>query len=145
MLAPTIEQLVDAKNPVLRQVAAPVTDIQAQVDPHLAGMLIAMHNLNGVGLAAPQIGVSLRFFVSSIPDLQLAINPEITETFGGHVSGREGCLSFPGRQTYVRRAAGIKVTWQDIAGKQHSKALEGLEARIFQHELDHLNGICIFK
>ena len=102
---------------------------------------------HGVGLAAPQIGRSLRAIVVQEPTrtsqwrrLEL-VNPQPVETFGPTVPFEEGCLSFPGLFTTVRRAQGVEVTYVDRNGAPARFRDDGLLARIIQHELDHLEGI----
>jgi peptide deformylase len=89
-----------------------------------------------VGLAAPQVGVELRIFVFCG---RVAINPEITAQTGA-TEEMEGCMSLPGYQVKVRRAQLVMASFYNEKGKHVKCALNGLEARVFQHELDHLNG-----
>lgn len=108
-------------------------------------MFSIMINNNGVGLAAPQIGVSKRILVINYEDTLLAcINPEIVNG-SGEVSGTEGCLSFPGLWLKVKRYETVMVRYQDMTGNNREETFSGFMARIFQHELDHLDGICFVK
>jgi peptide deformylase len=136
--------LVPATDAILRATARDVTSYQDEVVPHLAAMrdLMAVHN--GVGLAAPQVGIGLRFFITSLPGIKVVLNPRIICGVGGRVSKLEGCLSFPGRNTYVARHAVIEAEWTDRWGALHRQHLRDWPARVFQHETDHLNGVCIF-
>ena len=93
---------------------------------------------NGYALAANQVGINLRAFIIGET---VYINPEIIKSWGEQL-GTEGCLSFPGEWITKSRAAKIKVKFQDINGKHQEREFTDLKARAFQHELDHLNGIC---
>ena len=105
-------------------------------------MLKIMFENNGIGLAAPQIGVSKRVLVMGNPQRSyICVNPEIVER-DGKIRGQEGCLSFPGLWLNVDRAEHIRVRYQDILGRTQEHEFSGMVARVFQHELDHLNGIC---
>lgn len=109
-----------------------------------------------MGLAAPQLGHNLRMFLmlknppqsqDDIDDAhekfeyQPVINPQIVETSKQRKKDFEGCLSIPGYMAVVSRAKEIKVTFQDAAGKSHQQTLRDFSARIFQHEMDHLDGV----
>ena len=105
-------------------------------------MLEIMRKKNGIGLAAPQLGVSKRLFVMEIGDQQrLCFNPEITERSEKTVEYLEGCLSFPGESCIIKRPAEIAVRYQNHRGDWYTERMAGLMARCFQHELDHLDGI----
>ncbi len=136
--------LVPADSPVLRRRATVVKDIQAEVAPLVEPMLALMDRHSGIGLAAPQVGIGLRFFVTLLPGFRVVINPISLMTAGHTVSRLEGCLTFPGRRTFVARPNEIVVEWTDLAGKQQLSELSGMEARVVQHEMDHLNGLLIF-
>lgn len=100
---------------------------------------------NGVGLAAPQIGLSRRIFVIGINQKKSAyFNPEITESSQTQVEFNEGCLSFKGDQCKILRPVEISVRYQDHQGQWHQESFDGLWARVFQHELDHLDGITMW-
>ena len=105
-------------------------------------MLKLMFENNGLGLAAPQIGVSKRVFVMGNPQRSyICINPKIISA-SGNCRDQEGCLSFPGLWLNVDRPERIVVQYQDVIGREHQHEFEGLVARVFLHELDHLNGVC---
>lgn len=128
-------------DPVLRKKAQPVTDF-AQVRALLEEFKITMYEQDGVGLAAPQVGISLRFFgMDDGSGFKLIVNPVILEMSEEKVVGEEGCLSIPGVFANVERHSWIRVRYQDEHGSFHEELLEGYAARIFQHELDHLNGV----
>jgi peptide deformylase len=103
---------------------------------------------NGIGLAANQIGISKRVFVmghlahSNFPKPFALFNPEILEASKEQVLDQEGCLSFPDIWLTVKRPTWVKVRYFDSAGKEHIEKYEGYVSKCFQHELDHLNGIC---
>jgi peptide deformylase len=97
---------------------------------------------NGIGLAAPQVGISKRLFVMSVHGRQRAcFNPAIKKTSDVLTDFDEGCLSFPGEQCTIKRPDWVEVNYQEYDGTEVIDTLVGLEARCFQHELDHLNGI----
>ena len=101
---------------------------------------------NGIGLAAPQIGISQRIFVMQTQGWQRAcFNPEITDASKNLVDFDEGCLSFPGEYCTIKRPDWIDVRYQDWQGQWHSERFSGILARCFQHELDHLDGITMWS
>jgi peptide deformylase len=141
-------------HPVLRQPATPVTEVDDNIRRLLDDMVKTMHNANGVGLAAPQVGVSKRVIVLHPPadnrqnnsqyqdQPLLMINPEITEVSREKVTNEEGCLSIPTLYTKVTRPRSIKLTYLDEHGTRQSMAPEeGILTFSIQHEIDHLNGI----
>lgn len=98
----------------------------------------------GIGLAANQCGFSIRMFVMGADDIDfVCINPKVLEASEELVKDREGCLSFPGLFANVKRPEWIRVEFFDEHGKKTDITLDGLTARCFQHELDHLNGLSI--
>lgn len=146
----TVRRIFLAHEPVLRQKARPVTrfddDLQALIDD----MFETMRAAPGVGLAAPQVGESLRLFVAEWPEDEedpesavvsyAIVNPSIVKS-RGEEEGEEGCLSVPGYVGDVRRATEITIKAKDRHGKKIRMRVEGWLARIFQHEIDHLDGI----
>ena len=135
---------------VLRQEAETVDRFDDDLKLLIADMVDTMREAPGVGLAAPQIGVSKRVIVvefgheedESIPkQLYAVVNPEIVRLSEETVSGIEGCLSVPGFIGEVDRARVVTVKGQDSEGKPITIRAEGWLARIFQHEIDHVNGI----
>jgi len=138
-----IRMIVKAPDPVLREVAKPVTKINKNVHKLLDDMAETMYDAEGVGLAAPQIGILKRVIVIDVGDehgLIEMINPEIVAKEGEQF-GPEGCLSIPGLNGDVRRA--YKVTVKGLNRHGEEIVITGTEllARAFQHEIDHLNGI----
>ena len=129
-------------DPVLRQVAAPVREITAEIKRIIADMTETMWHQVGIGLAAPQVGLPHRILVMDDGQggAQALINPEI-ETRSGTVREEEGCLSLPGIFGVVERSKTITVRAMDSDGKAVSLEATGLKARIVQHELDHLDGV----
>jgi peptide deformylase len=130
-------------DPVLRKRAKPVEAVTPQIRAFIADMVDTMYDEVGIGLAAPQIGISLRLMVVGHDDNRQAralINPVITEQ-GGSVTAEEGCLSIPGVFAPVTRAEWVKLEAQDTEGQPVSITARGLRARVFQHEMDHLDGV----
>ena len=132
--------------PVLRQRAIPVEKINADLHPFIESMFETMYEAQGIGLAAPQVGVSKRIIVVDIekhhpeyPRIAL-INPIITLAIGEEL-GEEGCLSLPGVRGMVRRAAIVKVEGLLPNGDKIEFDASNLMARVLQHEIDHLNGV----
>jgi peptide deformylase len=130
-------------DPVLREAAAPVADVDDSVRKLVADMTETMRAAPGVGLAAPQVGVQRRVLVYSLgteePVLAL-VNPEIVDSSGEQVDD-EGCLSIPGLTYPVPRAERIRVRGLDADGQPVSLEAEEFEARVIQHEVDHLDGV----
>jgi peptide deformylase len=130
-------------DPVLREAAAPVADVDDAVRKLIADMGETMRAAPGVGLAAPQVGVQRRVLVYSIgPEepIHALVNPEIVERSGETVAD-EGCLSIPELSYPVARAQSIVVRALDGEGRSSSYAAEDFEARVIQHEIDHLDGV----
>lgn len=112
-----------------------------QTDKLAKQMLTLMRAQQGIGLAAPQIGISKRVFVMEIDQRQWqCFNPEILSKSEYLIEMSEGCLSFPGELCIIQRPAVIQVRYQDAMGQWYHEELEGIAARCFQHELDHLEG-----
>ncbi|HXP17051.1 MAG TPA: peptide deformylase [Terriglobales bacterium] len=140
-----IYPIVKFGNPVLEKFAEPVTVFDSSLEKLVEDMFESMYAAHGVGLAAPQIGISKRLAVIDItfqedPDARLVIaNPEIVRAEGRHTQN-EGCLSIPEFREPVARASKVMIRAQDVNGKWFEKAGEDLLARAFLHETDHLNG-----
>jgi len=127
---------------VLRQKAKKVSTIDDSIKKLVADMQETLHDDNGrVGLAAPQIGVSLRVVVIGMPDEEdlIMINPEIVKKRGERQVS-EGCLSIPGYLGELNRAETVTAKWKDLGGKEVRVKAEGLLAQAIEHEIDHLNG-----
>ena len=136
-------EVVTLGNEVLREKAKAVEIFDQELEDTVRQMFVLMREKKGVGLAAPQIGISRRFFVTEAMDdkPRVFINPEIIETSQETVKGEEGCLSLPGVWANVVRPYSVKVQAQDTTGKIFRLNAEGWLARIILHENDHLNGI----
>jgi peptide deformylase len=141
-----IYKLVDQFSDVLTTRTQDFDFANPPIDPiYLAvSLLETMIKHGGVGLAAPQCGVSYRVFVMGAPGGQgyACFNPKITGTRGNPESAfEEGCLSFKGLYLNIKRPEAVEVEYQDMYGNKHTQIWDGLTARTFQHELDHLNGV----
>ena len=131
-------------DPALRKICRPVTEFDEKLAQLLDDLGETLHHTDGVGLAAPQVGVLRRVFIMDFGDgLIEAVNPEIVSTKGMQ-EGPEGCLSFPGEYGIVRRPQKAKLKAQDRHGKWFTLTGEDLVARCICHENDHLDGI-VFK
>jgi peptide deformylase len=128
-------------DPVLRQKAKKVSRIDGSVQRLIDNMLETMQWANGVGLAAPQVGVLLRVIVIQMPGEEpiVLINPEIVKRTGEQ-EVTEGCLSVPGYYGEIRRSAGVTVRGKDRRGKVIRIRAESLMAEALEHEIDHLDG-----
>jgi len=132
-------------DPVLRTPTAPVTDIDGALKQLVDDMLETMYAAPGVGLAAPQVGVQKRFFVYDVGDGPgVVINPKIGETSGEWVHD-EGCLSVPGLFWPITRPKLVHLTGVDIDGNDIEFEADELLARMFQHEVDHLDGTLLLS
>ncbi|WP_299668977.1 peptide deformylase [uncultured Polaribacter sp.] len=146
-------------DPVLRKVAVEIEADYPDLEKLISNMKETMYNASGVGLAAPQIGKSIRLFIIDASpfaeDEELShkdretlktfnrvfINAEILEEEGDEWAFNEGCLSIPDVREDVFRQPKITIEYQDESFKTHTEILEGLAARVFQHEYDHIEGI----
>jgi len=136
-----IRMIVKNPDPVLRDKAVQVKNFNANLHKLLDDMAETMYEADGVGLAAPQVGILKRVIVMDCGDgLIEMINPEIIEREGEQF-GPEGCLSIPGLMGDVRRAMKVKAKGQDRFGNPITVEGEELLARCIQHEIDHLNGV----
>lgn len=140
-----IYPIVKFGDPVLEKPAEPVTVFDDELRKLIEDMFESMYAAHGVGLAAPQIGISKRLSVIDIsfkedPDAKLVlVNPEIVKTEGRHTQ-QEGCLSLPEFRENVTRPKTVTIKAQDAHGNWYEKTGEDLLARAFLHETDHLNG-----
>jgi len=145
-------------HPVLRKVAKDITPDYPDLDKLIDEMFENMYHSNGVGLAAPQIGKSIRLFVidaspfadfddlddderEQLKDKRVFINARIIEESGDEWDFNEGCLSVPGINEDVRRHEKIKIAYVDTNFNKHVEEIDGILARVIQHEYDHLDGI----
>lgn len=137
-----VRRIVQHPDSILKQRANKVVKFEDRLHKLLDDLKETMYDANGVGLAATQVGVLKRAFVVDIGNGPIeVVNPEIAEKTGWQVDILEGCLSIPHVSGIVRRAMKIKITYQDRNGKPIEKDIEGYLARVFQHEIDHLDGI----
>jgi len=139
-------------HPVLRKVAAEIDRDFPDLDQLISDLFETMYHADGLGLAAPQIGKSIRIFVidgkpaaedePALADFKKAfINPHIIEKSGDLVLMTEGCLSIPALREEVNRESHIRLTYYDEQWNYHDEVYEGYIARVIQHEYDHLDGI----
>lgn len=139
-------------HPVLKRVAEPITEDYEDLEELIENMWDTMYHASGVGLAAPQIGRSIRLFVVDTQQLQeegkedkgikrVFINPEKIEESGEEFSYEEGCLSIPDIRADVDRKETLKLTYFNEEFEKVTEEFEGMEARVIQHEYDHLEGI----
>jgi peptide deformylase len=145
-----LREIVTVPHPVLRRKARKVTDFGPELQTLIDDMVETMRQAPGVGLAAPQVNVPLRLIVMEFgdeededipPRLYVMANPEIVRHTEEKEVGTEGCLSIPGFVGDVERMLSITVQGQNRHGKPSRVKAEGWLARIFQHEIDHLNGV----
>jgi peptide deformylase len=138
--------------PLLRAVAAPVTRFDEELASLVADMDDTMRELSGAGIAAPQIGVSLRVVIFELQDnpryphltpvpYTVLVNPELTPLGTEEDEGWEGCLSVPGMRGLVPRLRRLRYRGCDAQGRPIDRTVEGFHARVVQHEVDHLDGI----
>lgn len=142
--------MVGRKHPALHRAADPLTDIDESIIQLADRMRTTLGPLHGYALAAPQVGRSIQLVVS---DTRLhtskgawplvAINPEIVEADGRLIADKEGCLSLPGRWYEVERYERIVMRCLDTDGTETTREATGLAARLWQHEVDHLNGLIL--
>jgi peptide deformylase len=146
----TLREIVTLPQAILRQKAHKVTDFGRDFQDLADDMVETLHQAPGVGLAAPQVAESLRLIVVEFgdeededvpPKLFVMANPEITRTSTETLVGTEGCLSIPGVQGDVERAAAVTIKGLNRQGRPMTVKARGWLARIFQHEIDHLDGV----
>ncbi len=138
--------------PLLEQVAAPVERFDAELQALVRDMDDTMRSLNGAGIAAPQIGVSLRVVIFEVADnpryphvspvpYTVLVNPQLTPLGSEQAEGWEGCLSVPGLRGLVPRYTRLRYRGSGLHGEPIDRTVEGFHARVVQHEVDHLDGI----
>lgn len=133
--------------PILRQVAAPVAEFDDELRETVRGMFEVMYASEGVGLAAPQVGLKRRILVlnptGEPADELVLVNARILDRSGPITSYDEGCLSFPGIYAEVRRPERCTVKAHDTDGHRIEREFDGFASRIIQHEYDHLEGVLL--
>jgi peptide deformylase len=146
----TVREILQIGNPVLRRRSSKITRFDGALSSLVEDMAETMHAAKGVGLAAPQIGVSKRLIIVEMPDDEeydhpgerfVLCNPEIVKASRETEIGQEGCLSVAGYVGWVERAEQVIVRGLDLQGKKMQMKAQGYLARAFQHEIDHLNGV----
>jgi peptide deformylase len=154
-------RIVEYPAPVLRAKAKPVEKVTEEVREVALRMVELMREAEGIGLAAPQVGLSWRMFVCDVPatedrspehdppdataGAQFYINPRLSNPVGALVRMEEGCLSLPDIRGDVLRPPTITITALDLNGKAFTRTATGLLARCWQHEVDHLDGVLIIN
>lgn len=134
-------EIVTYPEEVLRREAEPIDEIDQEIRDLADKMTEVMFKAEGVGLAAPQIGVGKRLIVVNLEDdFRVLVNPELVERSDEEEAEQEGCLSVPGPEAPVNRAVSVVVKGTDLDGNEVELTREGLAARVFQHEIDHING-----
>lgn len=133
--------ILKVPHPDLRETAVEVKRVNSRIKNIIEQMIKIMRDARGIGLAAPQLGITERIVIvaphgKAVP----MVNPRIIEATGSEVA-EEGCLSIPGLYGDVERATNIKVTAMDKKGRETTWELSGLAARVAQHEIDHLDGV----
>lgn len=137
-------------DPVLKKVAEDISQDYPDLQQLIADMYETMYEAGGIGLAAPQIGKSIRLFIvdtaplerKDVPEFKkVFINASILEEYGDDWKYDEGCLSIPGVRGEVSRPSKLKIHYFDENWKEHTEELDGMPARIIQHEYDHIEGI----
>jgi len=140
---PKMLKILHEPDPFLRQTMKPVQDPKdPKIKKLIEDMVFTMRKAHGIGLAATQVGFDGRVIVIETKDGAMSfINPEIIKKSDELEAGEEGCLSVPGQYGSVKRHARVSVQAQDTEGNSDVYDAQGLFARVFQHEIDHLNGI----
>jgi peptide deformylase len=159
-----IHAIIEVPDPRLKIISRPVTEFDAGLKTLVDDMFETMYDASGIGLAAIQIGVAKRVLVIDLQEPvphdhdhahgehcnhshevinnpRIFINPEILDPSEEYSAYNEGCLSVPDQYAEVERPAAIRARWQDLDGKVHEEAMEGMMATCLQHEMDHLQGI----
>jgi len=147
-----VRPILKMGEPLLRQVALPVSRFDAQLAALVADMDDTMRHLSGAGIAAPQIGVGARVVIFELQDnpryphispvpYTVLVNPTLTALTQEESEGWEGCLSVPGMRGLVPRITRVRYQGFDLNGAPIDRTVEGFHARVVQHEVDHLDGI----
>lgn len=145
-----IYPIVAYGDPVLKRMGQEIDKSELDVKKLAEEMFETMYNAHGVGLAAPQIGKPIRMFVIDTANMhdeesdgmkRVFINPEIIEEYGDDWAFEEGCLSIPGIREDVFRAEELKLRWYDENWVEHEEIFDDMNARVIQHEYDHIDGV----
>ena len=136
--------LIGKDQKVLRTKTKKVTSFTKDLQKLIEDLLDTVHAAEGAGLAAPQIGISQRVTIARIgEEFVPLVNPEILWKSDQVIVGEEGCLSLPDIWLQIPRAKEIVLRFSDEKGEEHERKLEGFDARVVQHEVDHLDGVLI--
>ena len=137
-----LRNIVTDEDPILRKTCRPVGEVTPRIQMILDDMVETMRDANGVGLAAPQVGIMRRMFVAELePErVYIFVDPEMI-SLEGEQEGNEGCLSVPGYVGTVKRPEKIVIKGKDRYGKEKEYTFEGFDAVVMCHEFDHLEGI----
>lgn len=131
--------IVKIPDPILKNPNINVEDFDFFDKNLIVNMIYTMNSVRGVGIAAPQVGKNIRFFIALIDKQPLVVfNPKVVKESDRIISFDEGCLSVPGETVKVTRPYEIFVEYQDLKGRIHNKTLEGINSIIFLHEFDHI-------
>lgn len=138
-------ELIKSDDPVLRAKTLDYDESEIPgLRPLISDLYKTLHEKRGVGLAAPQVGISRSLFVISIQGLEKTfINPAVVSASDRMIMAEEGCLSLPGLRLKIKRPEALTATWLDENGERQISDLEGLWARAWLHEFDHLHGVLI--
>ena len=137
-------------DPVLKKMAQPITKDYPNLSELIENMYETMYHANGLGLAAPQVGLSIRLFVVDASKVEkedlkdfkkIFINAQILKESGNEWMYNEGCLSIPGIREDIYRIPKIKINYMDENFVEHTEEYSGIAARVIQHEYDHINGV----
>jgi peptide deformylase len=144
---PPKRRVVLYPDPVLRRKASPVARVDERIRELVEDMFAVMDAEEGAGLAAPQVGESLRIFVTGAPDrgvpYEAFINPVLSFPDSDPDSYEEGCLSLPNVRGSIRRPTAVTITALDLEGREFTRTSDDFAARVWQHENDHLDGVLI--
>jgi len=139
-VTPKLLPILTFPNERLRIVAEKVTEFDEELKQLVLDMIITMSENNGIGLAAPQVGINKRVIVIALSDTPLALINPIIIASEGDITSEEGCLSVPGYYETIKRHSNIVVSFQTLEGEVKESTAAGMLSTVVQHEIDHLNG-----
>ena len=143
-----ILKLVTVPDPILEKKTEPIKNIDDSIKKLVNDMIETCRNANGIGLAAPQVGKSIRLCIINLEHMGLPpfalVNPKIVKKSWKKVEMEEGCLSIPGIYGIVKRPTKITVKAKNLNGEENKFEADGMLSRVIQHEVDHLDGILFF-
>jgi len=135
-----IKKVYTYKDEVLRKKCEDIP-VNENIRNLLNDLIMTMRKEGGIGIAAPQIGVTKNMFIVDEHGIQVFINPKMIREYGNEWRFKEGCLSIPNRTALVSRKPNITIEYYDQHWKKHKQSFSGILARVIQHEYDHLNGV----